>query len=75
MSDAARDSDRPLLQVVRGKPTTEELAALVAVVSARVRTGEGGDPRARSAWTERARLVRQVPAAGPGAWLRSGWPR
>ena len=64
--------EQPLLRVVRGEPSAEELAALVAVVTARASAG-GPETTPRSAWTERARLVRRCPAPGPGAWRASGW--
>jgi len=63
--------EQPLLRVVRGEPTAEELAALVAVVTARSAAGPEAAPR--SAWTDRALLVRRCPAPGPGAWRTSGW--
>ena len=63
---------RPLLTVVRGEPTPEQLAALVAMVSAR---GAGGEPEPepeRSLW---ARPQLRAPLhAGPGAWRASGLP-
>jgi hypothetical protein len=64
--------DQPLLRVVRGEPTPDELAALVAVVTARsaATPPPGGEV---CAWTDRARLVRHSPAPGPGAWRASGW--
>ena len=73
------DAGRPVLRVVRGEPTAEELAALVAVAAvAGVRAaaaGEpGGDRRPRSAWNHPARLVRRPVAAGPGGWRRSALP-
>jgi len=66
------ETDRPLLRVVRGEPTSEELAALIAVVTARSTTSPAG-PAFRSAWTDRSRLVRRCPPTGPGAWRNSGW--
>jgi hypothetical protein len=64
--------EEPLLRIVRGEPTAEELAALVAVVTARA-TAAPPQTAAGSAWTDRSRLVRQSPAPGPGAWRASGW--
>jgi len=63
---------RPLLRVVRGDPTPEELAALIAVVTIRA-AGAPAAPGDPSAWTDRARLVRRCPPAAPGAWRNSGW--
>jgi Acyl-CoA carboxylase epsilon subunit len=61
---------RPLLRVVRGEPTDEELAALVAVVTARAVTSA---PRApvRSAWADPARHVRRPFSHGRDAWQLS----
>ena len=63
--------DVSLLRVVRGNPTDEELAALVAVLAGRVvRRTAGGSPR-RSAWNDRAGALRRPLAPGRGAWRRS----
>ncbi|MER6814713.1 acyl-CoA carboxylase subunit epsilon [Actinomadura nitritigenes] len=75
--------DKPFLQVVRGDPSPEEVAALVAVLTARARAAaaarDGGEPRT-SRWADRTRLVRATAAGGlrprgPGAWRASGLPR
>lgn len=63
--------EQPLLRVVRGEPTAEELAALVAVVTARAVARPESTPN--SAWTDRTRLVRRSLAPGTGAWRASGW--
>jgi hypothetical protein len=70
------DEDQPLLRVVRGNPTAEELAALTAVIVSRAHalSAAGAQPPARSAWTDRSRLVRRSPCPGPGAWRSSSWP-
>ena len=65
---------RPLLRVVRGEPTAEELAALVAVLAARANVGSAPAPAHGSSWTDRARLVRQPITHGPGAWQASARP-
>ncbi|MWA06630.1 acyl-CoA carboxylase subunit epsilon [Actinomadura sp. LD22] len=75
--------DRPFLQVVRGDPSAAEIAALVAVLTARARAAaaarDGGEPRT-SRWADRTRLVRATVSGGPrprgpGAWRASGLPR
>jgi hypothetical protein len=67
---------RPLLRVVRGEPTPEELAALVAVLAARAGAGETEPPPApRSAWRDRSRYVRTTLPHGSGAWRASALPR
>jgi hypothetical protein len=66
----------PLLRVVKGEPTAEELAALVAVVAARAAgSGEAAAPSPQSAWTDRSRYVRSPMSPGPGAWQASAFPR
>ena len=70
----ATDEHHPL-RLVRGDATPEEVAALVAVLSA-VSGGER-EPAARhtSQWSARERGVRQQVSPGPGAWRASGCPR
>jgi hypothetical protein len=72
-ADAAPAPSVPLLRVVKGEPSAEELAALVAVIAAR--SGGSDDASApRSAWTDRSRLVRRPLTPGPGAWKASALP-
>ncbi|SEG90776.1 Acyl-CoA carboxylase epsilon subunit [Thermomonospora echinospora] len=69
---------RPFLQVVRGDATPEEIAALVAVLSARAAAASaaaGGGTRRTSAWADRSRMVRTPLPHGPGAWRHSALPR
>ena len=69
----------PLLRVVRGEPTPEELAALVAVVTARATGGAGGSAGRRTAvrsrWNDPTRLVRTPVHVAPGGWRASALPR
>ena len=62
------------LRVVRGDPSDEELAALVAVVTSLRAPVEEKEP-VRSAWSDRRALLRAPLAHGPGAWRASGLPR
>jgi hypothetical protein len=65
---------RPLLSVVRGAPTPEQLAALVAVLTARASAGDGtADAPAPSLWSQPQ--LRAPLATGPGAWRASALPR
>ncbi|MDT0194556.1 acyl-CoA carboxylase subunit epsilon [Arthrobacter sp. AB6] len=61
----------PLLSVVKGQPTAEELAALTAVVLSLggAEQAETENPPVRH-WVRRQQL-RLEPAPGPGAWKRS----
>lgn len=65
---------RPLLTVVRGEPTAEQLAALTAVIAARASAG-GPDADLRpepSLWA--APVLRAPLSPGSGAWRASGLP-
>jgi phage terminase large subunit GpA-like protein len=63
------------LQVVHGDPTPQEIAALVTVLTARVRAATEPEPRARrSAWSDPARRLRRPLSHGPGAWRTAGLP-
>jgi hypothetical protein len=64
---------RPLLRVVRGEPDDAELAALIAVVSARAGAAAPETETVPNAWTDRTRLVRRDWSHGPGAWRASAW--
>ena len=77
MSDetAAETPDRPPLRLVRGDASPEEVAALLAVLSA----ASGGEdekpaPRHTSQWSSPGRSVRRPLTPGPGAWRASAWP-
>jgi hypothetical protein len=67
----------PRLTIVRGDPTPEQIAALVAVLTARLQSA--GQARAgaapRSGWSSRSRMMREPLSRGPGAWRASGLPR
>jgi hypothetical protein len=66
--------DRPLLRIVHGDPTAEELAAVVAVLAAAAGPGVDEEPAvAGSHWAAPARLLR--PAVAPTGWWASGLPR
>jgi hypothetical protein len=63
----------PLLRIVSGSPTAEELAALTVVVAAlsqhRPRRQR---PTPIGAWASRADAVRTPAQPGPGGWRASG---
>lgn len=65
------------IKVLRGNPTAEELAAVVAVVAAVAsRSGnDGAPPRKRGGWTARERGVRGPLHPGPGGWRASAYPQ
>ena len=67
------------VRIVRGEPSPEELAALVAVLAARSAAGarEPAAPRGTSGWTDRARYVRsgRLEFGTHGGWRASALPR
>ncbi|WP_163508778.1 acyl-CoA carboxylase epsilon subunit [Fodinicola acaciae] len=68
-------SERPLLRIVRGTPTDEELAAVTAVVAALAAVPSPPPPRARPLWTDRTALLHAPLLPGKGSWRASGLPR
>lgn len=60
------------IRVVRGAPTEEELAAVVAVLLSREPVATPAKPP-MSRWARSARP--RVVARGPGAWRASALPR
>ncbi|MEI2728712.1 MAG: acyl-CoA carboxylase subunit epsilon [Candidatus Nanopelagicales bacterium] len=73
--DEAAPAPQPLLRVVSGNPTPEELAAVVTVIAvAAAASGEpASDPSTPSGWGAPASMHRQpMPAPGPGAWAQLG---
>ncbi len=66
-----RTPDEPLLEVTRGTPSAEELAAVTAVVLALQSGSDGGNAKApRPQWVRRAQL-HLPPKPGAGSWRRS----
>ena len=74
VSDPASDPDRPVLRVVKGDATPEEVAALVAVIAALGSGPAEEKPKPRSTWADPARRMRTTLPHGPGAWRSSGLP-
>jgi hypothetical protein len=63
--------EEPLVSVVRGAPTPEEVAALVGALLIRSTGVDRPAPApAATAWSRSAR-----PSAGPASWRESGLPR
>ena len=71
---AAASDERPLLRVVKGDATPEEVAALVAVIAALGSGPTQPKPRLRSTWADPAHRMRTPLPHGPGAWRSSGLP-
>ena len=64
---------RPALRILDASATPEEVAAVVAVLSA-LGGGEAPAPRRRPEWSAPARAVRRPLPHGPGAWRSSALP-
>jgi hypothetical protein len=72
MSAEAKATE-PLLRVVSGSPTADELAVVVAVLATRSRAVE---PQPQfSLWARKSRMVRPMLRPGFGAWRASTMPR
>lgn len=68
-------SEPPMLRVVRGNPTDDELAALVVVLTARAASGRVPSDPPRSAWASYWTRPRAPLTPGAGAWRASALPR
>ena len=70
---------KPILRVVKGDLTAEELAALVAIISVRNAAAASAaartKPKTRSAWGHPAAMARKTHRVGPGAWRQSALGR
>ncbi len=68
----------PYLRVVRGDASAEEIAALVAtltaIAAARSAAGPAEQPPAAHNWNSRSRLLRTPVHAAAGGWRRSALP-
>jgi hypothetical protein len=74
---ARQDRDQtppPLLSVVRGEPSAEELAALTVVVAALSQRRARRRPAPIGAWASYAGTHRRPLAHGAGGWLAAGRP-
>ena len=77
MSDASGEQ-KPLLRLISGDATEEEIAAVLAVVLARSGGDTEPEPEQTSTWAVPSvshRGVRGQFAAGPDGWRTSYWPR
>jgi hypothetical protein len=64
----------PVLRVVKGDPTPDELAALIGVLASLGGAAAPPPPRTPD-WNAPRRLQRTVHPSGPGGWRASGLPR
>jgi hypothetical protein len=70
---AEQTAERPLLRVVRGEPTPEELAALTVVVAALSQRRERRHVVPVGAWADHGVAHRRQLRTGPGGWRAGGW--
>jgi len=73
VEEPTESASKPLLRVVKGDPTPEELAALVAVIAARNAAAPARKRRMRSEWGHPAHQMRGSHRRGPDAWHRSAF--
>lgn len=65
----------PLLRVVAGNPTPDEVAVVVSVLSSVAAVAAPPpQPVHLSGWSDRARALGRRPAPGPTTWRDSGLP-
>jgi hypothetical protein len=68
------DERQPLLRIVKGDPTPEEIAALVTVVSAMAAgaaEAAATEKAPKPEWSAHRRKLRTTHRHGPGAWRGS----
>jgi hypothetical protein len=68
------EKHEPMLRVVAGSPTADELAVVVAVLSTRGRAVAPEKPQF-SLWARKSRNTRPAQRPGFGAWRASAMPR
>ncbi|HAM23984.1 MAG TPA: acetyl-CoA carboxylase biotin carboxyl carrier protein subunit [Actinobacteria bacterium] len=77
-TDDTPSRTEPVFTVLRGQPSDEDLAAVIAVLSA-IGSGQGAGPTLasgrRSRWSNPAASLRQPLTPGPRAWWGSALPR
>ena len=66
---------RPLLRVVKGEPSAEELAALTVVLAALSQRRERRRPAPVGAWASYGSAHRRPLRAGFGGWVAAGGTR
>jgi hypothetical protein len=71
MADPIEDK-RPVLRVITGNPSDEELAVILAIV-ANV-SPEPDEPKGLKSWSDRSRDLLHTPRPGATAWRASVLP-
>jgi hypothetical protein len=65
----------PLLSVLRGEPTPDELAAVLVVLASRRPAQPADEDKHPSLWSSPGQALQAPLFPGPGAWRASGLPR
>jgi hypothetical protein len=75
-ADGQQGADRPVLMVIRGDASAEEIAAVAGALNVAGRREGGGPPRPRrvGGWADRSAMLRKPLRPGPQAWQASGRP-
>ncbi|MDO8732840.1 MAG: acyl-CoA carboxylase subunit epsilon [Actinomycetota bacterium] len=73
MTSEHPDPKRPVLRVISGNPTEEELAAILAIVSSL--TPDATPPHHFSFWNDLSRGIHSTPRPSATAWRASTMPQ
>ncbi len=73
--EAAPEAVPPFLRIVRGAPSVEEVAALVAVLSSAAGARQSAALPPTLGWSARSRFLRAPLVSGPGGWRASATPQ
>lgn len=68
-------TQQPVLRVVSGNPTEEELAAILAIVSRAGAVKEVAEPTKLTTWGDPRQHMRGYLPVGPSAWRQSAWAK
>jgi hypothetical protein len=67
------EDDQPLLEVIAGQPSDDELAALTAVLLALASAESSKPPSRPGGWSDLSLRLRRPLPHGPNAWRDSRW--
>jgi hypothetical protein len=73
VSTSDGSDSQPLLKVVAGQPSDDELAALTAVVLALAADGTSEERAGTGGWSDLSLRLRRPQPHGPNAWRDSRW--
>ncbi len=73
--DPEPEPEPPFLRILRGDPSAEDIATLVAVLSSAAGARHAAAPPGGYSWSAPTRLLRSPLLAGHGRWRASALPR